>query len=270
LPGRTLLPELYLQHLEKFLGFFLALAGGLQGKRIFLLHEPMKPASRVPHRRKLIAYTLPMALFLAFLALGSALKTLGASFALSAPEYWLYPTQTFLCGALLIWFRRDYEFGKFRQPLFVIAIGTLIFLLWISPQQFFGFAPRVTGFDPTTFAARPTAYWFTVILRFLRLVVVVPLVEEIFWRGFLLRYLIDERFDAVPFGKFSWFSFCCVSVAFALAHSTADWPVALITGVAYNAIAYRTKSLTSCVLVHAMTNLLLGLWIMCTQQWGFW
>jgi CAAX prenyl protease-like protein len=100
--------------------------------------------------------------------------------------------------------------------------------------------------------------------------VVVPLVEEIFWRGFLLRYFINEEFYAVPIGAFSWLSFGVVTAGFALAHSPADWIAALITGALYNWVAYRTKSLASCVLAHSVTNLFLGLWIMKTGQWGFW
>ena len=114
------------------------------------------------------------------------------------------------------------------------------------------------------------AYWSTVLLRFARLVVVVPLVEEIFWRGFLLRYFINEKFDTVPIGTFSWLSFAVVTSGFAFIHNRADWPAAVITGALYNLVAYRTRSLASCVLAHAVTNLLLGLWIMNTHQWGFW
>jgi membrane protease YdiL (CAAX protease family) len=55
-----------------------------------------------------------------------------------------------------------------------------------------------------------------------------------------------------------------------LSHSQADWAAAVITGALYNLVAYRTKSLSSCILTHAGTNLLLGLWIMQTRQWGFW
>jgi CAAX prenyl protease-like protein len=95
-------------------------------------------------------------------------------------------------------------------------------------------------------------------------------VEEIFWRGFLLRYLVSERFSAVAIGTFSWLSFTVVTLAFGLAHSPADWVAALICGALYNVVAYRTRSLTSCVITHATTNLLLGLWIMQTRQWGFW
>ena len=211
-----------------------------------------------------------MALFIGLLALGSALKASGGSFWRSSPEYWIYPLQTVLCAGLVWWFRREYDFGKLRQPAFVVAVGIAICVLWVSPQMFFGFAPRTEGFNPNVFANQSPLYWSTIVLRFLRLVVVVPFVEEIFWRGFLLRYLIDEKFYTVPFGKFSPLSFWGVSAAFALSHSMPDWVAAFITGMAYNAVAYRTKSLASCVLVHAVTNLLLGLWIMRTGQWGFW
>jgi len=101
-------------------------------------------------------------------------------------------------------------------------------------------------------------------------VIVAPLVEEIFWRGFLLRYLIRENFTEVAVGTFSWFSFFVVAVAFGFTHSRADWIPAMICGALYNLVAYRTRSLASCVLAHATTNLLLGLWIMQTRQWGFW
>jgi CAAX prenyl protease-like protein len=211
-----------------------------------------------------------MFLFLLFLALGSGIKYLGSAFWLASPEYWIFPAQTILCGALVLFFRREYEFHPLRGPLFTIGIATLVFIIWISPQQFFGFAARNVGFDPGLFATMPAAYWGTVCFRFLRLVVVVPLVEEIFWRGFLLRYLIAEKFESVPLGKFSWLSFLAVSLAFCFSHSASDRVAALITGMLYNCVAYRTKSLTSCVLAHALTNLLLGIWIMKTRQWGFW
>ncbi|MEY2487716.1 MAG: protease family protein [Verrucomicrobiota bacterium] len=220
--------------------------------------------------KKLMAYVAPMAVFIGLLAVNGLLKKIGNSFWLTSSEYWIYPLQAVLCGALLYWFWGVYDL---RRPVSLhlgLGVGILVFCLWISPQILFGFAPRTVGFDPTIFISQPVSFWLTVILRFLRLVIVVPLLEEIFWRGFLLRYLIDEKFDQVPLGKFSWFSFAVVTVAFAAAHSSADWPAALLTGALYNAVAYRTKSLSTCVITHASTNLLLGLWIMHTKQWGFW
>jgi uncharacterized protein len=189
---------------------------------------------------------------------------------LSYPAYWTYPVQTLVCGALLWWFWSDYQFRRPAKAWFALLIGVGVFVLWIAPQQFFGFEPRRVGFDPDLFAAQPGLYWGTVSLRFLRLVIVVPLIEEVFWRGFLLRYLINERFTTVAIGTFSWLSFVVVTVAFGFAHSRADWAAALVCGALYNLVAYRTASLASCVVVHATTNLLLGIWIMQTRQWGFW
>lgn len=222
------------------------------------------------NRRKLAACTLPMGVFLAALALVAGLKSIGGSFWLASPEYWLYPIQTLICAGLLVWFWREYEFKRVRDPLIAAGVGLLVFLLWISPQAFLGADARTEGFNPDLFAGNTIAYWSTVILRFFRLVVVVPLVEEIFWRGFLLRYFVDEKFDRVPFGTFSWLSFTAVAVGFMLVHSTADWPAALLTGALYNWVAYRSKSLGACVLAHGLTNLFLGVWIMNTRQWGFW
>jgi uncharacterized protein len=230
----------------------------------------MDSLSNTDTRRKLLAYVLPMAVFILSLALVSPLKKAGDGFWLASPEYWLYPLQTFVCAGLLFWFRRDYDLQAPRGLFFTIGVAILVFVIWISPQQFFGFGARTEGFNPDTFAGQPGAYWATVALRFLRLVIIVPLVEEIFWRGFLLRYFVDEKFTHVPIGTFNWLSFTVVTIGFTLAHSYADWIAAGITGVLYNVIAYRTKSLTSCVIAHAVTNLLLGIWIMSTRQWGFW
>jgi uncharacterized protein len=220
--------------------------------------------------RQLAAFTAPMAVFLTLLAFNNFLQRPGAASWLVSPEYWIYPAQTIICGLLLIWFWREYRLRAPNRMAFAVAIALLVFALWVAPQALFGFAARSDGFNPEIFSGQPAAYWATVFSRFLRLVVVVPLVEEIFWRGFLLRYLINEKFSTVPVGAFSWLSFAVVTVGFGFAHSRADWMPALITGALYNCVAYRTKSLASCVLAHALTNLLLGLWIMKTRQWGFW
>ena len=222
-------------------------------------------------RKKFAAYTLPMAAFLALLVLNSALKASGlSSFWARSAEYWIYPAQTVLCGGLILFFWREYRLQRPARLAFGAAIGIAVFVIWIAPQAFFGSGARVDGFNPDLFVQQPAAYWATVLLRFCRLAIVVPLAEEIFWRGFLLRFLIDEDFDRVPFGRFTWVSFAVVTLAFGFSHSRPDWTAALITGALYNLVAYRTKSLATCVVAHAVTNLLLGLWIMKTGQWGFW
>lgn len=230
----------------------------------------MDSANNKLTRRKLAAFLLPMAAFFLLLALSSVLPKVGDASWLASPEYWIYPAQTIICGALLIWFWREYDFGAVRRVLFTCAGALVVFALWIAPQALLGFAPRLDGFNPDLFSGQTGVYWATILFRFLRLVVVVPLVEEIFWRGFLLRYFINDKFWAVPMGAFSWTSFAAVTVGFGVAHSRADWIGAFLASALYNWVAYRTKSLGSCVLAHAITNLLLGLWIMSTRQWGFW
>jgi CAAX prenyl protease-like protein len=224
----------------------------------------------MPSRRKLVAYVAPMLVFAVLLSLSALLKKVDHRFWLASAEYWIYPLQTIVCGGLLIWFRREYDFEQLRNIAFTISVAALVFVLWISPRQFLGFPARNAGFNPDLFANQPLLYWPTVGFRFLRLVIVVPLVEEIFWRGFLLRFLIGENFTCVRFGTFSWVSFVVVTLGFGFSHSADDWIAACLTGAIYNGVAYRTKSLWSCVLAHAVTNLLLGIWIMTTKQWGFW
>jgi len=221
-------------------------------------------------RTKVTAFVAPMGAFIALLVLNGLVPSLGKSFWLQHPEYCVFPLQTIVCAALLVRFWPAYSLQRPRQIAFGTIVGVVVFAFWISPQAIFGFPARMSGFNPDLFGAQPGLFLTTVVFRFLRLVVVVPLVEEIFWRGFLLRYLINEKFDQVPFGTFSWLSFLVVTAAFGFSHSSADWPAALLTGALYNWVAYRTKSLSTCVITHALTNLLLGVWIMSTKQWGFW
>jgi CAAX prenyl protease-like protein len=221
-----------------------------------------------------MAYALPFAVFMGGLALVSAVQSFapeeGGALWITDPKYWVYPLQAVVCGALLVWFWRSYDWGARWHVLAGLLTGLVVLALWISPQWLLGQPPRTEGFNPDTFAESPALWWSTVALRFLRLVVIVPLVEEIFWRGFLLRYVINEDFAKVPFGTFSWLSFGVVTVMFRLAHWGPDFIPALITGAIYNFLAIRTRSLACCVLAHAVTNLGLGLYIMQTRQWGFW
>ena len=222
------------------------------------------------NRKRLFAFVAPMAAFLGLLAVNGALKQFGGASWSGWTEYWIYPAQTILCGALLLFFWKTYPLSRPRHAILGLTIGAVVFLLWIAPQAWLGFEARTSGFNPEVFTPGSPGYFATVGLRFLRLVVVVPLLEEIFWRGFLLRYLIDENFEEVRLGAFSWLSFGVVVLAFAFSHSRPDWLAAIATGALYNLVMYRTKSLSTCVLAHAATNLFLGIWIMHTKQWGFW
>jgi uncharacterized protein len=224
-------------------------------------------------RRDFFAYTLPFAVFMAFLALNSAVASLFHSsdrLLLSDPQYWIFPLQTAICAALLLVFWKVYPLLGFDGWALGALAGILAFILWISPQAFFGAPYRTKGFEPTIFRDSTALYALTVMSRFARLVIVVPLVEEIFWRGFLMRYLISEKFTSVAFGTFRPFSFFAAAVLFMFVHSSADWIPALAAGLLLNGVAVLTKSLWACIVAHAVANLGLGIYIMATEQWGFW
>jgi CAAX prenyl protease-like protein len=224
-------------------------------------------------RKALLAYVSPFAIFMLGLALVQGVQWLAGksdALLLAKPEYWIYPLQTLACAVALIVFWKAYDFGSQRPLPLALVAGLVVFVIWVSPQLLFGRPARLDGFDPSVFAAHPSLYWSTVTARFMRLVIVVPLLEEIFWRGFLQRYLIDEHFTRVPFGKYTHLSFWGVVIGFTLIHSMPDWPAAILTGTIYGWIAVRTKSLVACVVAHAVTNLALGCYIMATRQWGFW
>lgn len=222
------------------------------------------------------AYLAPFFVFLAFLLLAELVGRLGDGLAfwmLAGPRYWIFPIQTLVCGVLLWRYWRSYAF---RPPvpwsswLVAAGVGLASLALWVAPQWLFGVAPRTDGFDPAYFGAEGAPYAANLTVRLIRLIVIVPLVEEIFWRGWLLRYLVDEDFQRVPFGTFTWKSFLITSVAFCLEHQPADWPAAIFTGALFNVVAYRTKSLAACVAAHAITNAGLAVYVLETKQWGFW
>jgi CAAX prenyl protease-like protein len=100
--------------------------------------------------------------------------------------------------------------------------------------------------------------------------VIVPLLEEIFWRGFVLRYCVNQEFHTVPLGEWTWRALAVTTVGFCLEHNLPDWPAAVLTGLLFNLVFIRTRSIWMCVIAHAVTNLLLGIYIMRTGQWGFW
>jgi hypothetical protein len=215
---------------------------------------------------------LLFALFFLPLQFSDQIAGLGDSIFFQDPQYLVYPLQTLACAAAIIYF---WPAWKLRLPSlrawgWAVLLAILIFFIWVSPQMFFGAPPRTEGFDPTVFEENPWLYWTNLIFRFLRLVVIVPIVEEVFWRGFLQRFLIEQDVDEVPLGRFTWFSFLGVAFFFGLAHLPDDFWVAVITGLLWNWLIVHTKSLSACIISHALINAALGIWILQTGQYGFW
>jgi len=93
-------------------------------------------------------------------------------------------------------------------------------------------------------------------------------VEELFWRGWLQRWLINENFTSVRIGQFTPFSFAVVTTMFALVHPQVF--VALFAGLLFGWWVVKTKSLWDVVLSHAVANLLLAVYVLWTGRWYFW
>jgi CAAX prenyl protease-like protein len=191
---------------------------------------------------------------------------------LREPAFLVYPLQTVIVGGALIYFRKAYKLPALTPLTTALGLvsAALVMAVWLAPHYVFGQPERLEGFDPTKLEGDPLFYWSTLILRFIRLVIVVPFMEEIFWRGWLQRRLIEEDVDEVKIGQFTWISYLGVAFLFGLAHWPADFWPAVVTGLLWNALIVRTRNLTACILSHAVINLALGLWILWSRQWGYW
>ena len=205
------------------------------------------------------------------------------------PEQLFYPIQTVLTLVVLLFFWKHYEFRWSGKAVLIGVVAGLVGIgFWLlpttlydhwgmegKPDAFFekltGLAPRKEGFDPTVFD-NPLAYWTSLIFRVFRAVVIVSLVEEIFWRSFLMRFLLDMdgKYWKVPFGKPAWISFFVVTGAFMIAHAPIDYLGAFIYGSLTYAVAVWTKSLLACVVMHGVANATMAWYAMTYAKYGLW
>lgn len=154
-------------------------------------------------------------------------------------------------------------------PLAVL-VGVLVFVQWVVIDKFVPyphFGER-TGFDPFAGLDNPALRTLFFVVRFYGLVLMVPLMEELFWRSFLLRYFTDPNFERIPLGVFSWTAFLIVAAVFGVSHP--EWLVAVITACAYALLLKWTRSLFACFVAHAVTNLALGIYVVKTGDWVYW
>jgi len=157
-----------------------------------------------------------------------------------------------------------------------LLIGVAIFVLWIAPDLLFPSYRHSFLFDNALMGAARSSMpeaarhdvpvlW----LRSLRAVLVVPIIEELFWRGWLMRWLIEPNFQRVPLGAYSAGSFWVVALMFASEHG-AYWDVGLAAGIIFNWWMIRTKSLGDLMLAHAVANACLSAYVVAAGKWEYW
>lgn len=211
-----------------------------------------------------LGYVLPMAAFM--------LLTTIEGFAPKPYYVWLYVFKCIVVTAILFSFRTA---SKDIQPnvhvlIPAVLVGLAVFGEWILLDKLIPY-PHLDsriGLNPFTTIESPIVLTIFLTVRFYGLAVMVPVMEELFWRSFLLRYLTDPDFTKLPLGTFSWTAFAIVAGAFGLMHS--EWLVAVICACAYALLLRQTRSLFACIVAHGVTNLALGIYIIVARDWIYW
>ena len=240
----------------------------------------------------------PFVAYMLFIALDQGLRSLIAKGALPFSEtslLYLYPVKTVVVTITLVYFVRSYDELKFSDwknlpaTFASCVVGVLVFVLWINMAwttqdaalflQSLGTKLGVAlpwhpqtqtvaaGYEPYK-VQEPAVRNFLIISRLVGASIIVPIMEELFWRSFLLRYLINNEFTRVAVGTFTWGSFLAITLLFGLEH---DFLFAgMMAGIAYNLLAVYTRSIAQCVLSHGITNFILGIYVLNSGKWQFW
>jgi len=167
--------------------------------------------------------------------------------------------------------------GGPSRPALSVLIGLAVFVIWIAPDalapswhHFILFDNKIVGHPA---ANTPPAERHDLVFLTFRVAVsvaAVPILEELFWRGWLMRWLIDSKdFERVPLGTFAWSSFWLTALLFASEHGS-FWDVGLAAGIIYNWWMVRTRNLWDCILAHAVTNAVLAAYVIGAGQWQYW
>lgn len=199
--------------------------------------------------------------------------------------YWLgyacVATTSFLALVLLLSTNQREKLFRVHANIGIgIAIGIAGIVLWIGfshlrlEQHVAGYLPswlqpgERAGFNPWDQLEGRLAIGAFLGVRIIGIAVVVPLVEELFWRGFLLRWSIDPDWENVSLGYFTWRSCFTVTALFTLAHP--EWLAAASYCLLINGLLYWKKDLWQCIIAHAVSNLLLVFYVLATDNWWLW
>jgi len=185
---------------------------------------------------------------------------------------WLAVARGILVVLLLAWFWRDYRELREGPPvpasawLLAIAAGAVVFLVWIGVDWDWAVVARPDGFDPH----RPdgSLNWTLALGRLAGLALVVPVMEELFWRSFLLRWIERHDFLTLTPQQVGWGALLITTALFAVEHNR--WLAGAIAGIVYAGLYMRSGNLWVPIVAHGVTNAMLGIWILATASWQFW
>ncbi|MFN3305201.1 MAG: CAAX prenyl protease-related protein [Roseateles sp.] len=215
-----------------------------------------------------LARCIPFVAFMALLALRGYLPD---SFGIDTR--WIYGAQTVIVAGLLAWYWRGYgelvrqNLPDAREAGWAVVVGIAVFAIWVqldAPWMQLGSA--TASFVPLDEAGRPI--WALIALRLAGAALVVPVMEELFWRSFLMRWIEHPGFERVDPQRVGLRAIVLSTFVFTLAHTL--WLAAIVAGLAYAWLYRWSGKLWTAVIAHAVTNGLLGVWVIATGRWEFW
>ena len=223
-------------------------------------------------RREILVRVLPFALFILLLALRDPIgEWLGPDFDVRL----VYPIKTVLVAAIMLYLVRDYvELRALPEDkrwlwLWAPLVGAGVFVLWINldwgwlnlaSEDGFVYDPR----DPQS----GDIDWTLVAFRLAGSALLVPVMEELFWRSFLMRWIDRHDFLALSPALVSLKAILVSSLIFGFEHTL--WFAGILAGLAYAWLYRASGSLWPAIVAHAVTNGMLGVWVLHTGQWQFW
>jgi CAAX protease family protein len=201
--------------------------------------------------------------FLVFLALTCCQDRFGA-----AATYWFYLAKT-VVGAWLV--RETHPFVqemRWAVSWEAVVVGIAVFAAWVGLDPFYPklFHGMATGNPGDVFG--PVLAWFFVVVHVVGMTLVVPPLEEVFYRSFIYRYIAKKDFLSVPLDRFLPVPFFVTAIVFGFSHN--EWLAGVLCGAAYQWLVIRKGRVGDAMTAHAITNFLLGLWIVWRHDWHFW
>ncbi len=203
------------------------------------------------------AYLMP---FLAVMIAATLAHAMSSGFEI------LYPLRLIAGVAALAWYRKalanlDYR-CTWRGPL----IGVVVFVLWMAAARYL---LRPTGL-PTALADLSTPWsvaWIA--CRAVAAIATVPMVEELAYRGFLMRRWSSAEFETMPFSAVRWPQLLLTALLFGLAHGSM-WAPGVMAGLLYGVVLIRTGRIGESIAAHATTNGLIAACVLFGGQWQLW
>ena len=205
------------------------------------------------------AYLIP---FLTILAAGMAAGAVSGKFE------WFYPVRFFAAAGALWVFRNTYSKLDWRVGWLGPAIGAAVFLLWIGIDRMMG-ASAGSGIPDALRVSSAATRITWISLRVLAATITVPVAEELAFRGFLLRRLVSQDFESVPFTRFTWIALLVSSALFGALHGSLWFP-GILAGLLYAFAAIRRGRIGEAVAAHATTNALLAGYVLLYGAWHLW